>query len=240
MFDLTGKKALITGSTQGIGKAIAQLFVKQGATVYVHGREIEKCAAVAKEIGGIPVIADLKEADCADKLYQQTGDVDILVQNASLQLRDDFMNIPDEDFDAQYHVNVRSTLRLVQKYFPYMMEQGWGRFVLVGSVNQYKQNTSLALYASTKSAGFNMVQALARDYSRYGICINGLAPGVIATPRNADVLGDEDKANSVMQKIPAGRFGMAEDIAPACLLLCSDEGSYITGTDLIVDGGMHL
>ena len=240
MFDLTGKKALITGSTQGIGLAIAKLFIKQGATVFVHGRSMDKCKSVAAEIGGIPVTADLGDADCADKLYEQTGDVDILVQNASLQIRDDIMNVPDEDFDAQYHVNVRSTLRLVQRYFPYMKAKGWGRFVLVGSVNQYKQNTSLALYASTKSAGFNMVQALARDYSRYGICINGLAPGVIATPRNDDVLNNKDTVDTILQRIPANRLGLAEDIAPACLLLCSDEGGYITGTDLIVDGGMHL
>lgn len=240
MFDLTGKKVLITGSTQGIGLAIAELFVKQGATVFVHGRSMEKCAAVAEKIGGIPVVADLQSPLCAEELYAQTGNVDILVQNASLQFRDDIMNIPDEDFDAQYHVNVRSTLRLVQRYFPYMKEKGWGRFVLVGSVNQYKQNTSLALYASTKSAGFNMVQALARDYSRYGITVNGLAPGVIATPRNEEVLADQETVETILQKIPANRLGRAEDIAPACLLLCSEEGGYITGTDLLVDGGMHL
>ena len=240
MFDLTGKKALVTGSTQGIGFAIAKLLAKQGATVFVHGRNMEKCKLAAEKAGGIPVVADLMDAHCADKLYEQTGEVDILVQNASLQLRDDFMNIPDEDFDAQYHVNVRSTLRLVQKYFPHMKQQGWGRFVLVGSVNQYKQNTSLALYASTKSAGFNMVQALARDYSACGITINGLAPGVITTPRNDEVLENKDTVETLLNKIPAKRFGTAEEVAPACLLLCSEEGGYITGTDLIVDGGMHL
>ena len=240
MFDLTGKKALITVSTQVIGLAIARFFIKRGATVYVHCRNMERSKAVARELGGIPVAADLAAPDCADRLYAQTGEVDILVQNASLQIRDDLMNISDEDFDAQYHVNLRSTLRLVQKYFPAMKAKGWGRFVLVGSINQYKQNTSLALYASTKSAGFNLVQALARDYSRFGITVNGLAPGVIATPRNEDVLKNRDTVDNILQKIPANRLGLAEDIAPACLLLCSEEGGYITGTDLLVDGGMHL
>ena len=240
MFNLKNKKALITGSTQGIGLAIAELFVKQGATVYVHGRTMDKCAAVAAKIGGKPVIADLSAPDCADQLYEQTGDIDILVQNASLQIRDDMMHIPDEDLDKQYHTNLRSTLRLVQKYIPHMMKQHWGRIVAVGSINQYKQNTTLALYASTKSAQYNMVQALAREYSRYGITVNGLAPGVIATPRNQDVLENADTVERLLDGIPARRLGKPEDIAPACLLLCSEEGGYITGTDLIVDGGMHL
>ena len=240
MFNLSGKKALVTGSTQGIGLEIARVLAKAGATVFVHGRSMEKCAAAAKAVGGVPVVADLCNADCAETLYKQTGEIDILVQNASLQLRDDIMNVPDEDFDAQYHVNLRSTLRLVQTYLPHMKQQGWGRIVAVGSINQYKQNTSLALYATSKSAQFNLVQSLARDYSRYGITVNGLAPGVIATPRNEDVLADKEKADAILKQIPAKRLGRAEDIAPACLLLCSEEGGYITGTDLIVDGGMHL
>lgn len=242
MFDLKGKKALVTGSTQGIGFAIAKTLAENGAKVFVHGASsMEKCKKASEQIeNSVPVLANLSEADCAEKLYEQTGDVDILVLNASVQIRCTLDTISDEDFEKQFNTNVRSSMKLTAKYVPYMKEKKNGRIVMIGSVNQYKQNSQLMVYAATKSAQMNFVETMARELAADGITVNNLAPGVILTPRNEAVLQDKEYREKVYSKIPAGYAGTPEDIAPAVLLLCSDEGRYITGTDIIVDGGMHL
>lgn len=242
MFDLTGKTALVTGSTQGIGYAIAKTLAEHGAKVFVHGAtSMEKCEkASAKIDNSVPVMANLSESGCAEKLYKQTGDVDILVLNASVQIRGGLESVTDDNFAKQFNTNVRSSMQLTEKYVPHMKEQGYGRIVMIGSVNQYKQNPQLMVYAATKSAQMNFVQTMARELAGFGITVNNIAPGVILTPRNKEALSDKEYKEKVFSKIPAGYAGMPEDIAPAALLMCSDEGRYITGTDMIIDGGMHL
>lgn len=242
MFDLTGKTAIVTGSTQGIGLEIAKTFAQNGAKVYVHGAtSMEKCKRASGEvINSVPVMADLAQCDCADKLYEQTGDVDILVLNASVQIRGGIESVSEEDFLKQYKTNVLSSMLLVKKYAPYMKEKHYGRILMIGSVNQYKQNPQLMIYASTKSAQMNFVQAMARELAGHGVTVNNIAPGVILTPRNEDALKNEEYKARVMSGIPVGFAGTPEDIAPAALLLCSEEGRYITGSDIIIDGGMHL
>lgn len=242
MFDLTGKKALVTGATQGIGFAVAEGLSKQGAKVYVNGASsLEKCrAACAKIPNSVPVWANLADENAADKIYEITGDVDILVLNASVQYRKAWNEITDEEFDVQVAVNFKSSLKLIQKYAAAMKENKWGRVVTVGSVQQYKPHRDMAVYAATKAAQMNMVKNLAKQLAPYGITVNNLAPGVIATPRNADALADEAYSKQVYAGIPCGYAGDAADCVGGALLLCSDEGRYITGTDLIIDGGMHL
>ncbi len=241
MFDLSGKKALVTGSSQGIGLGIAKAFAEHGAKVFVHGSNEEKCRKAA---AGIPdsnaVPVDLSCSDCADRLYELTGDVDILVLNASVQIRCDWTDITPEDFDKQMRVNVLSTISLISKYVPYMKKKGNGRILTIGSVNQRKQNPALSVYAASKSALLNIVENMARELVPYGITVNNIAPGVILTPRNDEALADEEYRKKVFAKIPAGYGGTPDDIVPAALLLCSDEGRYITGADLLIDGGMHL
>lgn len=243
MFDLTGKTAVITGSSQGIGFALAKAFYDLGALVYVHGsKNIEKATKAAKEIGenAIPVVADLSEKDGAQKLYAQTGDADILVLNASVQYRKPWNEITDEEMETQLQVNFKSSLKAIQLYAPYMQKNGWGRIVTVGSVQQYKPHKDMAVYAATKAAQMNLVTNLAKQLAPFGITVNNLAPGVIATPRNDAALADKEYAKKVLEGIPAGFAGKAEDCIGAAVLLCSDEGRYITGIDLIVDGGMKL
>jgi len=243
MFDLRGKRALVTGSTQGIGKAAAKLLSECGATVIIHGAtSMEKCQKAAEEMIG-PVelaVADLSQPDCADKLYEQTGDVDILVLNASVQVRKAWDEITSEEFDKQIDTNLKASLFLIQRYVPHMKKQGWGRIVTVGSVQQYKPHKDMAVYAASKCGQMSLVNNLARQLADDGITINNLSPGVIATPRNEGALSDAEYAKKVMEGIPVGCAGTAEDCAAPILLLCSEEGRYITGTDLIVDGGMHL
>ena len=242
MFNLKGKTALVTGSTQGIGFAIAKTLAEHGAKVFVHGAtSMEKCEkASAKIENSVPVMANLSESGCAEKLYEQTGDVDILVLNASVQIRGGLESVTDENFASQFNTNVRSTMQLTEKYVTHMREQRYGRIVMIGSVNRYKQNPQLMVYAATKSAQMNFVQTMARELAEFGITVNNIAPGVILTPRNEQALSDEEYKAKIYSSIPAGYAGIPEDIAPAALLLCSDEGRYITGTDMIIDGGMHL
>ncbi len=248
MFDLTGKRALITGSTQGIGYAIAECFARRGADVIIHGsKSYDKCVSAAERIytpdlaGKLGIaVADLSRPDGADKLYDAVGDVDILVLNASIQFRKKWIDITPDEVECQLQTNYKSSLRLIQLCEPYMEKNGWGRVVTVGSVQQYKPHRDMAVYASSKAAQLNLVTNLAKQLAPCGITVNNLSPGVIATPRNADALADPEYSKQVMAGIPAGFAGDAEDLAGAALLLCSNEGRYITGIDLVVDGGMKL
>ena len=242
MFDLTGKTALVTGSTQGIGYAVASCLAEQGATVFVHGsKSMEKCEKASAGIpGSRPVTADLSESGSCSELYRKTGDVDILVLNASVQIRKPWNQITPEEFNLQVHVNLLSTLELMKLYGPYMAKKGWGRIVAVGSVQQYKPHPEMGIYAATKDAQYNLVRNVAKQMAPYGVTVNNMSPGVIATPRNEAALSDPEYSKKVMDGIPCGYAGRACDCSGGVLLLCSEEGRYIIGTDLVIDGGMHL
>ena len=236
------KKVLVTGSTQGIGKAIAEAFVKEGYEVTVHGSaDLSKADRVRAEIGAShAVVADLSNMDQVRTLIQQTGDVDILILNASVQYKERWYDIGEETFDRQFAVNVKSTLMLIQAYCPAMKAKGWGRIVTVGSVNQYRQHPELVAYSATKCAVMSMVKNIAKDVAPFGVTVNNIAPGAIATPRNAAIFEDDAKRAAVEATIPMGCFGQPKDCVGAVMLLCSEAGSYITGSDLIMDGGLRL
>ena len=242
MFDLHGRKALVTGSTQGIGLAIAKLFREAGAEVYIHGATSEeKCIAAAKEARCDKyVVKNLADPDAAEVIHAATGDLDILVLNASVQYKETWDNITEETLDRQLNVNLKSTLILMQTYIPAMQTKGFGRVVTVGSVNQHRQHPELSLYAATKCAVMSLVKNIAKQVAPYGVTVNNVAPGAIATPRNAEVYNDEEKRKRVEAVIPMGRFGTPDDCVGTVLMLCSEAGSYITGTDIIIDGGMRL
>lgn len=238
----SGKRVLVTGSTQGIGYAIARQFAAAGAEVFVHcSRDQTKAERVAGEIGAAhAVTADLGNQGEVASLFEKTGAVDILVLNASVQYKEPWDEITDEHFAAQVNVNLRSTLGLMQAYYPAMKEKGWGRIVTIGSVNQYRQHPELSLYAATKCAVMSLVKNAAKFAAPHGVTINNVSPGAILTPRNAAVANDPEKRAAVEAQIPAGRFGTAEEVAHAVLFLCEKNASYITGTDLTIDGGMRL
>jgi len=242
MFDLTGKTALVTGSTQGIGFEIASLLAKQGAKVFVSGAESdEKCKAASEKIpNSVPVRANILKQEEIEALHEKTGDIDILVLNASIQYKRKWDEFSIEEYDIQMNCNVKSSYLLIKKYAEEMKNKHWGRIVTLGSVNQYNQHPELSIYGMTKAAQMKMVQNFAPILAPYGITINNVAPGAIDTPRNEEALSDNGYKKRVEDSIPCGYIGKPEDISPAVLLLCSDEGRYITGTDLIIDGGMHL
>ena len=236
------KKVLITGSTQGIGKAIATAFVKEGYDVIVHcSSDLKKAEGVCLEIGAWrAVTADLSRMDEVKGLFDKTGAVDCLILNASVQKKQTWDEIDEESMDLQITVNLKSTLLLMQAYYPAMKEKGWGRIVTVGSVNQYRNHPELPMYAATKCAVMSLVKNIAKQAAPYGVTVNNIAPGAIATPRNAAIYESDELRKAVEAAIPMGRFGQAEDCVGAVLLLCSDAGAYITGSDIVMDGGLRL
>lgn len=236
------RRALVTGSTQGIGKEIAARLVGAGYEVYVHcSADIAKAERIKNEIGAYgAVTADLSNVDEIKGLYGKTGAVDCLILNASVQYKEHWTEITEEAMDKQLTVNVKSTVMLIQAYYPAMKEKGFGRIITIGSVNQYRRHPELSMYAATKCAVMSMVQNIAKQSAPFGVTVNNIAPGAIATPRNASVYNDAEKRQQVEASIPVGRFGTPADCAGAVLLLCSDEGSYITGADIVIDGGMRL
>lgn len=242
MSDLSGKRALVTGSTQGIGFAVAKQLAERGAEVFVHcSRDLAKAERTAREIGAAhAVVADLSDLAETANLYQKTGAVDILVLNASVQYKERWLDITDAHFEAQVNVNLRSTWKLMQLYYPAMEANGWGRIITVGSVNQHRQHPELSMYAATKCAVMSLVKNIAKTAAPHGVTVNNISPGAIRTPRNEAVWNDPAKRAAVEAQIPAGRFGTAEEVANAVLFLCGEDAGYITGDDLTVDGGMRL
>jgi len=245
-FEITGRTALVTGSSRGIGKAIARILGQAGAKVYVHGsRPSAALDATLAEFRKLGIQAESCCADIADsaanrQLVQEVGPVDILVLNASLQYKTKWSEIDAEQFAAQVNTNLRSSIELIQGFAPAMLEQQWGRIVVIGSVNQDRQHPDMAVYAATKSAGLNLCQNLARQFAPSGVTVNNLAPGVIDTDRNVEALSNPVYRQRVLDRIPAGIVGDPEDCAGLALTLCSEAGRYITGQNIYVDGGMTL
>ena len=235
-------RVLITGSTQGIGKAIAAAFVKNGDEVIVHcSKDIEKAENVRKEIGAYKaVVCDLSVIDQVNALYGKTDAVDCLILNASVQYKNNWQKVSEEELDSQIAVNLKSTFILMQKYIPSMKEKGFGRVVTIGSVNQYRNHPELTVYSATKCAVESLVRNVAKQVAPFGVTVNNVAPGAILTPRNQEVVDDVEKRSLLEKAIPSGRLGVPEDIVGAVMLLCSDKGSYITGADIVIDGGMRL
>ena len=251
LFSLKGKTALITGGSQGIGRAITLAFAEMGAkTIVINFRSsVEKAIqtkADAERFGAKVLLwqfdlanANVKEAwtSFAD---ENNCHADILVANASAQPRGVLDDICACDVVETMSVNVRSTIELIQAVIPVMKNRKWGRILNIGSVNQVRPSKQLPVYASSKAALINLVKNFATTLAPFGITINNLAPGVIGTARNDKVLSDEAFKKDIESKIPLGKIGEPVDCAGTALLLCSDAGRYITGADYFVDGGFSL
>jgi NAD(P)-dependent dehydrogenase (short-subunit alcohol dehydrogenase family) len=249
-FSLTGKNAFITGSTQGIGQAIALTLAQHGANVLIHGRhEAEAGQATVEAVRALGVrsdlaLVDLFQADAARRVYdvaqRQMGAIDILVVNASVQIRKAWTDITPAEFSEQTVVNWQRTLELAQVFVPTMQQRRWGRILTIGSVQQSKPHPQMMAYAASKAAVVNMVRNLAVQLAPDGITVNNLAPGVILTNRNTSALADATYREQVRSQIPLGYFGEPHDCTGLALLLCSDAGRYITGQDIFVDGGLSV
>jgi glucose 1-dehydrogenase len=247
-FDLTGRRALVTGSSQGIGEAIALGLLQQGASVAMHAASLSEVESKLIElVRKFGERAHLLEADFRDHsavrgleegARRLLGDIDILILCASIQIRNSWWEISAAEFEEQVDVNLRSSLELIQLCAPPMRERGWGRIVSVGSVQQMKPHPEMLVYAATKAAQANMMRNLARQLAPHGVTVNGISPGVFDTPRNARLAEDPEALQKVIAQIPMQRLGQPLECVGAALLLCSTAGGYITGVELPVDGGM--
>jgi len=240
------KRALITGSSRGIGRAIALALADDGFEIVLHcagnvakAREVK---AIIEEKGGKAEIlqADLCNLEDTARLAREAGEIDVLVLNASLQIRNNWATIPTADCLQQLNCNFVSSLMLIQSLAAHMQKQKWGRIVTIGSVQERKPHPDMLVYSASKAAQTNMVQSLSLQLANDGITVNNVAPGVIYTDRNVEALSDEAYAKKVMSLIPVGFYGEPEDCAAMVRLLCSEQGRYITGQCIYVDGGKSV
>ena len=240
------KKALVTGSSRGIGRAIAIALAKDGYKVIVHCAgnvaKAEETKAIIEEQGGEAeiLVADLCDIDSVKQMASEMGNVDALVLNASLQIKRPWSEISVEECYEQLNCNFVSSMLLIQAVVPHMKEQEWGRIVTIGSVQEAKPHPDMLVYSSSKAAQTNMVQSLSLQLAKDGITVNNVAPGVIYTDRNVEALSDVEYAKKVTNSIPVGFYGEPEDCAGIVRLLCSEEGRYITGQSIYVDGGKSV
>jgi 3-oxoacyl-[acyl-carrier protein] reductase len=244
MFDLTGKTALVTGATGGIGGSIARALHRQGATVALSGTRKEVLEALAHDLGGRAFVcsADLSDTASVEALVPAAeaamGSLDILVNNAGLTRDGLFMRMKDEDWDLVLRVNLDAAFRLSRSAIRGMMKRRWGRIVSITSVVGTTGNPGQANYAASKAALVGMSKALAAEVASRNITVNCVAPGFISTPMT-DVLNDKQK-ETILTSVPANRLGTPDEIGASVVYLASQEASYVTGQTLHVNGGMAM
>ena len=244
MFDLTGKTALVTGASGGIGGAIAQALHGAGATVALSGTREGPLNELASTLGDRAhvVPANLSNAEAAAGLIKDAaaamGSVDILVNNAGITRDNLFMRMSDEEWSQVMDVNLTGVFRLSRAALRGMMKSRWGRIVNITSVVGATGNPGQGNYAAAKAGLVGMSKSLAYEVASRGITVNCVAPGFIATPMT-DSLTDDQKGK-ILSQIPAGRMGTPEEIAAAVLYLASPEAAYVTGATLHVNGGMAM
>ena len=244
MFDLTGKTALVTGASGGIGEAVARALHAQGATVVLHGTRAEKLEALKQQLGAraFAQAVDLSDRDAVAGLIEAAtdlaGPISILVNNAGITRDGLLMRMKDEDWDAVLEVNMTATMSLCRAVMRGMMKAKTGRIISVSSVVGVTGNPGQTNYAASKAGMIGFSKSLAAEVASRGLTVNVVAPGFIETPMT-DVL-DESQKTGLLSRVPAGRLGQADEIAAAVVFLASDEASYITGATLHVNGGMAM
>ncbi len=244
MFDLSGKTALVTGATGGIGSAIARALHAQGATVSISGtrREVlDTLAAELKErVHVLPCnLADAEEVEAlVPSAEKAMGQLDILVANAGITRDNLFVQLRDEDWSDVINVNLTSTFRLARAATKLMMRKRFGRIIGITSVVGVTGNAGQVNYTASKAGLIGMMKSIGAEYARRNVTANCIAPGFIATAMT-DALNEKQR-ESVLTKVPAGRLGTPEDIAAAAVFLASNEANYVTGQTIHVNGGMAM
>ena len=244
MFRLTGKTALITGATGGIGAAIAKALAKQGARLVLSSTKEEKLQELVAEIGGDHKILACNLSDVAavdalfDKAEELVGQIDILVCNAGITKDNLVLRMKNEDFDHVLDVNLKSTFILNRNAVKKMMRRKYGRIINIASVVGVTGNPGQCNYVASKAGMIGMTKSMAQEVASRGITLSCVAPGFIQSPMT-DVLNDQQR-EAILAKIPAGKMGDAADIAKSVAFLASEDASYITGHTLHVNGGMFM
>ena len=244
MFDLSGKTALVTGASGGIGGAVARALHKQGATVAISGTRKEALDALAGELGArvhvLPAnLANTEEVEAlipaAEAAMKQ---LDILVANAGITRDNLFVQLKDAEWDEVIAVNLTATFRLARKATLGMMRRRFGRIIAITSVVGVTGNPGQGNYAAAKAGMIGMIKSLAAEYAKRGVTANCVAPGMIATAMT-DKLNDKQR-EAILARVPAGRLGVPDDVAAAVVFLASTEAAYVTGATIHVNGGMAM
>ena len=244
MFKLTGKNALVTGATGGIGSEIAKALASQGAKVVLSSTKEEKLQELAAEIGGDVkyVACNLSDAAAVDALFDKAeelvGQIDILVCNAGITKDNLILRMKDDDFNHVLDVNLKSTFILNRNAIKKMMRRKYGRIINIASVVGVTGNPGQCNYVASKAGMIGMSKSLAQEVATRGITINCVAPGFIQSPMT-DILNDAQR-EVILNKIPAGKMGESSDIAKAVAFLASEDAGYVTGHTLHVNGGMFM
>ena len=243
MFDLTGKTALVTGATGGIGGAIARALHAQGARVAISGTRREVLDALAAELGGAVVLpCDLSNKEQVEALVPDAekalGQLDILVANAGITRDNLFVALKDDEWDQVLNVNLTSTFRLARAAVKTMMRRRFGRLIGITSVVGVTGNPGQSNYTAAKAGMIGMFKSVGKEYAKRGVTANCVAPGFIATAMT-DKLNDKQR-EAILQMVPAGRLGAGADVAAAVVYLASNEAAYVTGQTLHVNGGMAM
>ncbi len=244
MFDLSGRKALVTGASGGIGESIARSLHAQGAIVGLHGTRVEKLEALAADLGDRVMIfpANLSDRDAvkalAEKAEADMGGIDILVNNAGITRDGLFVRMTDADWDAVLEVNLTSTFRLIRSVAHQMMRRRYGRIINITSVVGVTGNAGQANYCAAKAGMIGLSKALAQETASRNVTVNCVAPGFIVSDMTSK-LNDKIK-DAILGSVPMKRMGTGEEIASAVVYLASGEASYVTGQTLHVNGGMAM
>ncbi|TCR62684.1 3-oxoacyl-[acyl-carrier-protein] reductase [Bosea sp. BK604] len=244
MFDLTGKRALVTGATGGLGGAIARVLHAQGASVALSGTRVEALEALAAELGERVAVTPCNLSDKASvealvpAAEEKLGGLDILVNNAGVTRDNLFMRLKDEDWDSVIAVNLTAAFRLSRAAVKSMMRRRHGRIISIGSVVGVTGNPGQGNYAASKAGLIGMSKALAAEVASRNITVNVVAPGFIESPMT-QALNDKQR-ESILSDVPMGRLGSGADVAAAVAYLASNEAAYVTGQTLHVNGGMTM
>ena len=247
LFSLSGCRALITGSSQGIGYALAQGLSEAGAEIVLNGRNKDKLAEAAKTLGAtgatvheLPFDATDHEGVRAavDRFESTTGAIDILVNNAGMQHRTELENFPADAFEKLLQTNIASVFHVGQAVARHMIGRGEGKMINIASVQTALARPGIAPYTATKGAVANLTKGMATDWAKHGLQCNAIAPGYFDTPLNAALVADPEFSAWLEKRTPAGRWGNVEELVGACVFLSSAASSFVNGHTLFVDGGI--
>lgn len=243
-FDLTGKLAIVTGASQGLGKGIAKGLANAGANIVIIDRN--KNEDTVKEIQDFGVTCeciefDLSQIDKYDELingiHEKYGHIDILVNNAGVQRRHPSVEFPKEDWDFVININMNAVFFLCQAVGRIMLQQGHGKIINMASLLSFQGGFTVPAYTASKSAVMGFTKSLANEWASKGVNVNCIAPGYMATEMNTAIMADETRNRQISERIPAGRWGKPEDLAGAAVYLASSASDYVHGHTLVVDGG---
>jgi NAD(P)-dependent dehydrogenase (short-subunit alcohol dehydrogenase family) len=245
-FSLAGKVAVVVGGTAGIGRAISLSLAGAGADVVASGRRQAIVDAVAAELelkgrATLRVVSDVCKRASLEELLQQTlqkfGKVDILVNSAAKIVRAPTLSFPEEEWKQILDTNLTGTLRACQIFGKHMLERNYGRIINIASLNSFVSLSEVAAYAASKAAVVSLTRSLAVEWSRHGVLVNAIAPGIFRTEFNQKLLDGTPRGHELLARTPLGRFGQANEVAGAAVYLASDAASFVTGETLVIDGG---